>query len=309
MNKISIAIHGGAGTILRSNLTPELEQKYMRSMNDSVQAGWKVLAEGGSALDAVTEAVRTLEDDPLFNAGRGSVFTMDATHEMDATIMDGLTKKAGAVSLVSNVRNPVVLARLIMEKTEHILLCGAAAEKFAAENGIETADAEYFFTQARFDQLQKARSKAGIILDHSDDKQLGTVGAVALDSHGNLSAATSTGGMTNKWPGRIGDSAMIGAGTYADNDTCAVSCTGHGEFFMRAVTAYEVSALMKMKGLSMEESARSAICDSLGNLGGKGGLIAVDRLGNVAMPFNSKGMYRACFTSGMDEPLIAIFEN
>ncbi len=309
MKKISIAIHGGAGTILRSNLTPELEQKYMRSLNDSIQAGWKVLTGGGSALDAVTEAVRSLEDDPLFNAGRGSVFTSDATHEMDATVMDGFTKKAGAVSLVSNIRNPVVLARLIMENTEHILLCGAAAEKFAAEHGIEPENDEYFFTQARFDQLQKARSKAGIILDHSDDKQLGTVGAVALDSHGNLSAATSTGGMTNKWPGRIGDSAIIGAGTYADIETCAVSCTGHGEFFMRAVTAYEVSALMKMKGWSLEESARSAIHDSLGKLGGKGGLIAVDRLGNVAMPFNSEGMYRACLTTGMDKPLVAIFEN
>jgi beta-aspartyl-peptidase (threonine type) len=213
------------------------------------------------------------------------------------------------VALVSNVRNPVVLARLIMENTEHIFLCGTAAEKFAAEHGTETEDAEYFFTQARFDQLQKARSKAGIILDHSDDKQLGTVGAVALDSHGNLSAATSTGGMTNKWPGRVGDSAIIGAGTYADNDSCAVSCTGHGEFFMRAVTAFEVSAMMKMKGLSLEESARSAVYDSLGNLGGKGGLIAVDRFGNVAMPFNSEGMYRACKTSDMDEPSIAIFRD
>ncbi|MBX7041665.1 MAG: isoaspartyl peptidase/L-asparaginase [Ignavibacteria bacterium] len=309
MKKISIAIHGGAGTILRSNMTQEIEQNYVRSLNDAVTSGWNVLTDGGSALDAVTETVRSLEDDPLFNAGRGSVFTSDATHEMDAAVMDGLTKNAGAVSLVSKVRNPVLLARLIMENTDHIFLCGAAAEKFAEEHGIVPESDEYFFTQARFDQLQKAKSKAGIILDHSDDKQLGTVGAVALDSNGNLAAATSTGGMTNKWPGRVGDSAIIGAGTYADNDTCAVSCTGHGEYFMRAVTAYEVSALMKLKGLSLEGSAWFAIHESLAKLGGKGGLIAVDRLGNVAMPFNSEGMYRACFTSGMDEPLIAIFEN
>ncbi len=312
MAKIAIAIHGGAGIILRSQMTPDLEREYRHELGSALKAGWGILEKGGSSLDAVEAAVVSLENFPLFNAGRGSVFTSEGKNEMDAAVMDGSSLRAGAVAFVRNVRNPVCLARLVMERTEHVLLAGEGANQFAAETGIETAPDEYFFTEHRWLQLQDAIADGRVRLDHSaaapetttaapsaDDiphsalhtpHSKGTVGAVACDAHGNLAAATSTGGMTNKKFGRIGDTPLIGAGTYAD-ELCAVSCTGHGEYFMLGVSAYDVSARMRYKGLSLEHAARETI-ERLTDIRGEGGLIAVDSNGNVTLPFNSEGMYR-----------------
>lgn len=309
MNRPAIAIHGGAGTILRSMVTEEKERNYKDSLSRSLMLGWNVIAGGGSSLDAVTISVQAMENDPLFNAGKGSVFTNAGTHEMDASVMDGAELKAGATSLISKVKNPVLLARLIMEKSQHILLCSDHAEGLAKINGLDLENEEYFYTQERFDQLQKAIEKDKLMLDHSADEGFGTVGAVAVDMKGNLAAATSTGGMTNKKPGRVGDSAIIGAGTYANNLTCAVSCTGQGEFFMRALTAYEVSSLIMNSGHSLSEACDRAIHSTLKALGGKGGLVAIDAMGNVSMPFNSEGMYRGYMNSKLKAPFIRIFEN
>ena len=327
MAKIAIAIHGGVGTILRSQMTPDLEREYRHELGSALNAGWDILEKGGSSLDAVEAAVVSLEDFPLFNAGRGSVFTSEGKNEMDAAIMDGTRLRAGSVAFVRNVRNPIRLARLVMERTEHVLLAGEGANQFAAETGIETAPDEYFFTEHRWLQLQDAIADGRVRLDHSaaapettaaapsaDDiphsalrtpHSKGTVGAVACDSKGHLAAATSTGGMTNKKFGRIGDSPIIGAGTYAD-DLCAVSCTGHGEFFMLGVSAYDIAARMRYKELSLEDAARETI-DRLTEIGGEGGLIAVDRQGNVVTPFNSEGMYRASIRYGGDS-LIGIYK-
>lgn len=290
MNRPAIAIHGGAGTILRTQMTPVLEKEYRGELESALSTGWQILKNGGSALDAVEAAVCSLEDFPLFNAGRGSVFTHDGEQEMDASIMDGARLKAGCVAFVKNIKNPVHLARLVMERTEHVLLAGDGANQFAEQQDVETAPDEYFFTEHRWLQLQEAIAKGRVQLDHAAAKPIGTVGAVACDKNGNLAAATSTGGMTNKKFGRVGDTAIIGAGTYAD-DTCAVSCTGHGEYFMLASTAHDVAARMKYKGLSLEDAARETI-DHLTAIKGEGGLIAVDREGNVTLPFNSDGMYR-----------------
>ena len=320
MNKTALAIHGGAGTILRSEMTPELELEYRGGLENALRVGWEILQKGGSSLDAVEATVAALEDFPLFNAGRGSVFTHEGKNEMDAAIMDGQNLKAGAVAIVRNVKNPVKLARLVMEKTEHVLLAGDGAIQFAEEMNVELADDSYFYTDHRWKQLEEAIAAGRVQLDHSapssppfkggvasasDDgvvlsdpqsairnpQSKGTVGAVACDANGNLAAATSTGGLTNKKFGRVGDTAIIGSGTYAENSTCAVSCTGHGEFFMLGVTAYDLAARMKYKGLGLEDAARETI-EHLTTIGGKGGLIAVDRLGNVVLPFNSEGMYR-----------------
>lgn len=309
MGKPAIAIHGGAGTILKSLMTPEKEKMYRTSLRTAVMAGWKILESGGSAVDAVTESVKEMEDDPIFNAGKGCVFTSKGSHEMDAAIMNGADLNAGSVALIGKVRNPILLARAVMERTHHVLLCGEDAESFAESIGLQTETPDYFFVQSRFDQLQKALEKNRAMLDHSEEKGHGTVGAVAVDVNGDLAAATSTGGMTNKSPGRVGDSAITGAGNYADNSSCAVSCTGEGEFFIRCVTAYEVSALIRFAGKSLAEAAETAIMKSLAGLGGKGGLIAVDKSGNISMPMNSEGMYRACFDSSMPEPLIGIFSD
>ena len=316
MNKIALAIHGGAGTILRSRMTPALEAEYRHGLETALKTGWSILESGGSSLDAVEASVCSLEDFPLFNAGRGAVFTHEGEVELDAAIMDGHALKAGAVTFVKNIKNPVKLARLVMERTEHILLAGEGANQFAEQLGVETAPDEYFFTEHRWLQLQEAMAAGRVQLDHSEEvssskfqvpsrsekqelgtwnlepgtKPLGTVGAVACDQNGHLAAATSTGGMTNKKFGRVGDTAIIGAGTYAD-ETCAVSCTGHGEYFMLASTAHDVAARMKYKGLSLEEAARETI-DHLTKINGEGGLIAVDAVGNVTLPFNSDGMYR-----------------
>ncbi len=288
--KPALAIHGGAGTILRSQMTPALEAEYRNGLETALKAGWDILEKGGSSLDAVEAAVCSLEDFPLFNAGRGSVFTHEGQQEMDASIMDGKTLKAGAVASVKNIKNPVCLARLVMERTEHILLAGEGANQFAEQIGVALEPDEYFFTEHRWLQLQEALAAGRVQLDHAAAKPIGTVGAVACDRHGHLAAATSTGGMTNKRYGRVGDTPLIGAGTYADN-VCAVSCTGHGEYFMLGVTAFDVAARMKYKGLPLEDAAREAI-ESLTEIKGDGGLIAVDGHGNVTMPFNSEGMYR-----------------
>ena len=291
MGKMSLAIHGGAGTILRSQMTPALEAEYRSGLETALKIGWSILEKGGSSLDAVEETVCSLEDFPLFNAGRGAVFTHDGDQEMDASIMDGHKLKAGAVASVQNIKNPVHLARLVMERTEHVLLAGEGANQFAETAGVKIESDEYFFTEHRWLQLQKAITEGRVQLDHSVARPMGTVGAVACDCNGHLAAATSTGGMTNKKYGRVGDTPLIGAGTYAD-DTCAISCTGHGEYFMLGVTAYDVGARMKYKGLGLEDAARETI-EHLTSMNGEGGLIAVDTQGNITLPFNSEGMYRA----------------
>jgi beta-aspartyl-peptidase (threonine type) len=296
--KIGLVIHGGAGTIERSEVTPEKEREYRAGLERALAAGYEILKRGGSSLDATEAAVRVLEDDPHFNAGRGSVFTSAGTNEMDAAIMDGKTLAAGAVAVLKHVKNPINLARLVMEKSGHVMMDGKGSEAFAKENGIELVDQKYFFTQDRWEALQKIKaaekhrtSGAGKIVVITDQDRHGTVGAVALDKHGDLAAATSTGGTTNKLPGRIGDTPVIGAGTYANNQTCAVSCTGDGEYFIRAAAAHEVSALMKYRSMTLQEAAQAAL-DAVKKLGGTGGLIAIDRNGDIALPFNTNGMYR-----------------
>lgn len=295
--KIGLVIHGGAGTIERRNMTPEKEREYRAGLERALKAGYEILKRGGSSLDAAEAAVRVLEDDPLFNAGKGSVFTSAGTNELDASIMDGKTLKAGAVASVKHIKNPISLARLVMEKSPHVMLDCAGAEVFAKENGMELVDEKYFFTRERWDALQKIKKaeKQGATGEKkyliSDQDRHGTVGAVALDSAGNLAAATSTGGTTNKLPGRIGDTPVIGAGTYANNQTCAVSCTGDGEYFIRAAAAHSVSALMEYGGMNVRDAAQAAL-DAVKKLGGTGGLIAIDREGNVALPFKTAGMYR-----------------
>ncbi len=289
---LTIAIHGGAGTILKSSMTPQLQTQYEQGLKDALHAGFTILEGGGNSLDAVEAAVIFLENFPLFNAGKGSVFNHEGLHEMDASIMCGKSGKAGAACGVHNIKNPVRLAKEIMEHSEHVLLSGSGAEAFAKTRNLDFEDAGYFYNELRHQQWQEALKEDRVQLDHSE-KKFGTVGAVALDAAGNLAAATSTGGMTNKKFGRIGDSPIIGAGTYANNATCAISCTGHGELFMRAVVAHDVSCLMEYKGLSLSEACNIVVHEKLVKIKGEGGLIAVDAKGNVALPFNSEGMYRA----------------
>lgn len=298
MHKYSIAIHGGAGTILKSSMTPEKEQAYTEALQDAIHAGEAILKNGGSAMDAVESAVISMENNPLFNAGKGAVFNANGKNEMDAAIMNGKDLSAGAVTGVSNIKNPVKLARAVMEKSEHVFLAGSGALDFAKTIDSKMEEDDYFFVQMRYDQLSEAKKTDGVFLDHQDkmdetDKKFGTVGAVALDLHGNLAAATSTGGLTNKKFGRIGDTPMIGAGTYANNETCAISCTGHGELFIRAVAAYDVSCLMEYKGFSLKDACDKVVMDKLVKLNGEGGLIAIDSKGNIELCFNSEGMYRA----------------
>ena len=295
MNPYAIAIHGGAGTILQSSMTPEKEAAYKKGLSDAIAAGEAVLKKGGRSLSAVEEAIRSLEDNPLFNAGRGSVFTNKGKNEMDASIMNGRDLTAGAVAGVRNIKNPISLARAVMEKSEHVFLSGDGAMQFAEKLKLEREPDEYFFVAERFEQLKKAKETDSITLDHNDGSKdkIGTVGCVAIDVHGNLAAGTSTGGMTNKKFGRVGDTPMIGSGTYANNATCAISCTGHGEFFIRAVVAHDVSCLMEYKGLSLSEACKVVVQDKLVKLGGEGGLIALDTKGNIELAFNSEGMYRA----------------
>jgi beta-aspartyl-peptidase (threonine type) len=291
--KFALAIHGGAGTIPPEQMTPAIEHDLRAGLQRSLEAGQAILQKGGSSLDAVTAAVQVLEDDPLFNAGRGAVFTSAGTHEMDAAIMDGETLAAGAVGCVQRVRNPINLARAVMEKSPHILLAGKGGEDFAHELGLELVEDKYFYTAQRWQALERVRQAQANQHALSDQDRHGTVGAVALDRIGNLAAATSTGGNTNKWPGRIGDTPIFGAGTYANNKTCAVSATGDGEFFVRAVAAHDLSALMEHRDMSLGEAAQTVL-DKVEALGGTGGMIAIDRQGNIALPFNTNGMYRGC---------------
>ncbi|MCW1832504.1 isoaspartyl peptidase/L-asparaginase [Pantoea ananatis] len=303
MAKAAIAIHGGAGAITRAAMSAEKEQAYRQALYDIVTHGQSMLAQGASALDTVTEAVRRLEECPLFNAGKGAVFTRQGTHELDACIMDGRTLQAGAVAGVSRIRNPVLAARALLENSPHVLLAGEGAEAFALAQGLEQVEPDFFSTPERWEQLQRALGSDTALLDHDGaaqggdpldpDRKFGTVGAVALDNDGNLAAATSTGGMTNKQVGRIGDSPLPGAGCYASNDSVAVSCTGTGEVFIRTLAAYNVAAQMRYGGRTLQQASVNVIHDSVLELGGSGGLIAVDREGNVALPFNSEGMYRA----------------
>lgn len=294
--KIALAIHGGAGTLVKGMMTADKEIAYKNALQNALDKGYEVLLQGGTAVDAVEASVKCLEDCPLFNAGKGSVFTANGTHEMDASIMDGKTLNAGAVSLVTGIQNPVALARDVMQKSEHVFLAGAGAMEFAKQLNYPLHDNKYFYDQLRYEQWQQIKGSDSFQLDHSvkKDGKFGTVGAVALDQWGNLAAATSTGGMTNKKFGRVGDSPLIGAGTYANNKTCAVSCTGSGEYFIRGVVAYDVSALIEYKGLSLKEAANEVILKRILAIGGDGGLIAIDRNGEIAMPFNTEGMYRAC---------------
>ncbi|GLU31867.1 isoaspartyl peptidase/L-asparaginase [Trinickia caryophylli] len=320
-----LAIHGGAGTIVRHAMTDEAERAYLTALGDVLRAGEQLLARGGSALDAVCLAVRLLEDCPLFNAGRGAVYTAAGTHELDAAIMDGRTLAAGAVCGVTRAKNPILAARRVLEASEHVMFAGPGADAFVQAQGLECVEPAYFGTEARYVQWLNARHAGRTMLDHDaaraaaqdpgapeacapidPDRKLGTVGAVALDADGHLAAATSTGGMTNKQPGRVGDSPIIGAGCYANDATCAVSTTGTGETFMRLVAAHDVSARMAYGGATLAAAAETVVMERLAPIGGSGGLVAVDADGNVALPFNTEGMYRGFVRAG-DGPSIAIY--
>jgi len=308
MSKFTIAVHGGAGTISKKSMTPEKEAVYLKALNEAIDAGFRILEKKGDALEAVKAAVIELENNNLFNAGKGSVFTNTGTHEMDASIMYGKDLSAGAVAAVKNIRNPIELAYSVMKKSEHVFLIGTGAEEFAKQNGIAFEADEYFYSEFRYKQWQQVKGSNETALDHNitlDEKKFGTVGAVACDANGNLAAATSTGGMTNKQYGRVGDSPIIGIGTYANNKTCAISCTGHGEPFIKAVAAYDVSCLMEYKGLSLEEAMNIAVMDKLMKIHGEGGMIGVDANGNASLIFNCEGMYRGfCLSDGRREAAI-----
>jgi asparaginase (EC 3.5.1.1) len=298
---IAFAVHGGAGVIKKESTTPEREAQYRLKLTEAVTAGYRVLQRGGSALDAVVTAIVLLEDSGIFNAGRGAVFTNVGTCELDASIMNGANRAAGAVAGVRRIKNPIRAARAVMEHSPHVLMVGSGAEAFAAERGLTLVSPKYFGTEEGRRELERIKAEEAkrkkvaqqLHPDKTHVSKFGTVGAVALDAQGNLAAGTSTGGMSNKRFGRVGDTPIIGAGTYADNATCAVSCTGHGEYFIRSVVAYDIAALMAYKGLSLKEAAEEVILRKLVALGGVGGAIVLDRQGNIAMPFNSPGMYRA----------------
>lgn len=303
-DNFGIVIHGGAGTILKENMTDSMEIAYKTVLEEAVKAGHEILANGGTSIEAVQRTINIMEDSPLFNAGKGAVFTNQETNEMDAAIMDGETLNAGAVAGVTTVKNPINLAFQVMENSPHVLLSGRGAEQFASERGLEIVEPSYFYTEERFQALQRVKEAEKSKLDSMNNKtafydpyikesKFGTVGCVALDKNGNIAAGTSTGGMTNKKWNRIGDVPIIGAGTYANNATCAISGTGWGEYFIRGVVAYDISAMMEYKKMSLEEAAKKVIQEKLTELGGEGGIIAIDNKGNIAMEFNSAGMYRA----------------
>lgn len=313
--RIGFIIHGGAGVIKKGSLTPEREAEYKAKLTEAVTAGYRALQDGKSSLDAVEIAIRILEDSPLFNAGKGAVFTNDGKNELDSSIMDGKTLAAGAAAGLHKVKNPITLARVIMEKSPHVMMVGDGAEKFAAEQKIELVDERYFWTQQRWDDLQRVLNvekgkseqvkKPGDVL--SRDSKYGTVGAVALDRKGNIAAGTSTGGMTNKRYGRVGDAPIIGAGTYANNDTCGVSATGWGEYFIRVGVARDISALMEYRAMTVQAAA-DAVLAKVKKLGGDGGVIAMDKFGNMAVSFNSEGMYRA-YINGEGKPVVEIYRD
>jgi L-asparaginase / beta-aspartyl-peptidase len=309
MQPYSLVIHGGAGTILKADMTPELEIAYKTALQEALHAGYAILEQQGTATDAVKAAIVVMEDNLLFNAGRGSVFTREGIQEMDAAIMNGKSLQAGAVAGVRNIKNPILLADAVMVNSDHVFLCGKGANDFALMQGMKMELDEYFFSTFRYDQWKAMGDSDAYALDHSKketagllkEKKFGTVGAVACDAMGNIAAATSTGGMTNKNFGRIGDTPVIGAGTYANNNTCAISCTGHGEPFIKAVAAYDVSCLMEYKGMSLQDAMNEVVKIKLIKLQGEGGMIGVDATGNAAMVFNSEGMYRAMKKSTGDE--------
>ena len=307
-HKVAIVIHGGAGTINKESMTSEMEIQYREKLTEALTTGYKILSNGGTSMDAVEATIKIMEDSPLFNAGKGAVYTHDRMVELDASIMDGAMLKAGAVAGVKHIKNPIHLARLVMEKTWHVMLTGDGAEKFAQEQGIDLVTQEYFKTERRWKQIQDILEKEhadSLKADTASEKH-GTVGCVALDSFGNIAAGTSTGGMTNKRFGRVGDSPIIGAGTYADNSTCGVSCTGDGEYFIRLGVAKDISDLMKYKQMSVFDAAQTAI-DKVTTLGGTGGVIALDQTGNIAMPFNTSGMYRA-YIDEHGQPVVKIYK-
>lgn len=316
MQPYALVIHGGAGTILKSDMTPELEHLYMEGLQSALDAGYAVLEQGGTAVNAVKAAIVVLEDNLLFNAGRGSVFTKKGVQEMDAALMDGATLNAGAIAAVRNVRNPIELAAEVMHNSNHVFLSGKGANDFAIKQGIKLEPDDYFFSQFRYDQWKEIRDSDNYSLDHTHqniqelmkDKKFGTVGACACDQQGNIAAGTSTGGMTNKKYGRIGDSPVIGSGTYANNQTCAISCTGHGEPFIRAVAAHNVSCLMEYKNMSLQEAMDEVVNRKLVALEGEGGMIGIDSNANVSMVFNSAGMYRAMRNS-KGEQIIGIYKD
>lgn len=310
---LTLVIHGGAGTITRANMTPAKEKAYNETLDLALKTGMAVLKKGGTSMDAVEATIHIMEDSPLFNAGKGAVFTHDGVNELDAAVMEGKNLMAGAISGVRTIKNPISAARKVMEKSEHVMMTGVGAEQFAKEQGIEIVDPSYFYTETRWNGLQNALKEDKVKLDHADSlkksgfirpdteqneliftegQKFGTVGCVALDQFGNLAAGTSTGGMTNKRYGRVGDAPIIGAGTYANNASCAVSATGHGEFFIRSVVAHDVAALMEYKNWTLKKAADKVVMKKLVKIGGEGGLIALDAKGNIAMPFNSEGMYR-----------------
>lgn len=310
-NEFAIVLHGGAGTITKENMSDSLQTAYEQKLTEAVTAGHQILADGGNALDAVAATINILEDSPLFNAGKGAVFTHEGRNELDASIMEGKNLNAGAVAGVRRIKNPINLARDVMEKSPHVMLYGNGAEEFARENGYEMTDTSYFFTQENYDRLQRiihqnitAFSEA----PENNNYKYGTVGCVALDKHGNIAAGTSTGGMTNKRWNRIGDSPIIGAGTYANNNTCGISATGWGEKFIRSVVAYDISALMKYKGLSLKEATDEVIHNKLPKMEGDGGVIGIDKSGNIVMEFNTPGMYRAAMND-KGELTVGLFEN
>lgn len=315
---IRLVIHGGAGTITKDTITPEQEKEYKEKLTEALNAGYAVLNSGGTSIEAVQKSINVMEDSPLFNAGKGAVFTHDGRNELDASIMDGKTRKAGAVAGVTTIKNPINAAIAVMEKSPHVMMVSNGADLFAKEQGLTIVDPSYFKTEHRWQQLQKAIEKEQVVLDHDGktaalfvdpmmyDYKYGTVGAVALDQHGNLAAGTSTGGMTNKRYGRIGDSPIIGAGNYADNETVAVSATGSGEMFIRTLTAFNIAAQVKYKNLPLEEAAQNAL-DEVKAINGSGGVIVLDKTGNYTMSFNSEGMYRG--TIGNDgKPVVAIYK-
>jgi beta-aspartyl-peptidase (threonine type) len=299
MKKFVLAIHGGAGTILKKNMTSEKEDAYHEALREALEAGKDILNKKGTAIEAVAVAVSVMEDSPLFNAGKGSVYSNSGKNEMEASIMEGEKLRAGAIAGVRNVKNPIQLAKSILFDDDFVYLIGQGAEEYADNRKLEKVADEYFQTQFRKEQWLAAKGEGRILLDHDADKKFGTVGAVALDIDGNLAAATSTGGLTNKRYGRIGDSSVIGSGTYANNKTCAISCTGYGEFFLRAIVAYDVSCLMEYKELSLKEACEQVVMKKLVEMKGEGGLIALDSAGNLEFSFNSEGMYRGAVGSDL----------
>ena len=308
---ITLVIHGGAGTILKENMTPEKEQAYNEKLSEALDAGYEVLENGGTSLEAITTAIQIMEESPLFNAGKGAVFTNQGRNELDASIMDGATGKAGAVAGVTIVKSPILAAQAVMNNSPHVMMAGTGAEQFAKEQGLEIVDSSYFYTERRFKALENIKQKEleqSAYLFENPDYKYGTVGAVALDKNGNIAAGTSTGGMTNKRYGRIGDSPVIGAGTFAENESCGVSATGHGEFFIRNVVAYDIAARMKYQDMSLNDAANEVIMNKLVEKGGTGGIVALDRQGNVAMTFNTPGMYRG-YIKEKGQPVVKIYQD